>query len=168
MSELAGVLAHEVEHVVRRHSLDQMRKAQRAQTGVSIVCALTSFCEGAAAQIGIQVGGSLLFARFGREHESEADSGAFASVVRAGIDPRGMRSFFETLAEEEARAGGGGPIGAWFADHPGTGDRIAEIDRMLAGVPRERLDALRADDEGHRRVRDRLAALPPAPPPNTP
>jgi beta-barrel assembly-enhancing protease len=56
MSELAGVLAHEVEHVVRRHSIEQMQKAQRARTGVSLVCSLTNLCEGTAAQIGIQVG----------------------------------------------------------------------------------------------------------------
>lgn len=164
MSELAGVLAHEVEHVVRRHSVEQMRKAQGAQTGVSLVCSLTGWCEGAAAQIGIQVGGSLLFARFGRAAEREADAGAFENVVRAGIDPRGMRSFFGQLAAEEDAAGGGaGPVAAWFADHPGTGERIAELDRMLAAVPAADLEGLRADDAGHQRVRDRLAALPPAP-----
>ena len=165
MSELAGVLAHEVEHVVRRHSIEQMQQAQRAQTGVSLVCSLTGWCEGAAAQVAVQVGGSLLFARFGREHEREADAGAFRNVIRAGIDPRGMRSFFEELAREEQAAGRGGDlVSAWFADHPGTGERIAEIDRMLGGVPPEDLGGLRADDAGYQRVRARLAALPPAPP----
>lgn len=163
MGELAGVLAHEVEHVVRRHSVDQMQKAQRARTGVSLVCSLTNICEGTAAQIGIQVGGSLLFARFGRAAEQEADSGAFRNVIRAGIDPRGMRTFFGQLAAEERRAGGGDPVSAWFADHPGTGDRIADIERLLALVPEEKLAPLRADDAGYRLVRARLAALPPAP-----
>ena len=165
MSELAGVLGHEVEHVVRRHGVDQARKAQRAQTGVSLVCALTNVCEGAGAQVGIQVAGSLLFARFGREAEREADAGAFASVRRAGIDPRGMRTFFGRLAAEEGRAGrGAAVVTAWFADHPGTGDRIAEIERMLATVPADELASHRADDDGYQRVRARLAALP-APPP---
>ena len=166
MSELAGVLGHEVEHVVRRHSVEQMLKAQRAQTGVSLVCTLTNVCEGAAAQIGIQVAGSLLFARFGREDEREADAGAFQNVVRAGIDPRGMRTFFRTLAAEERASGGGADVvGAWFADHPGTVDRVAEIERMLAALSADELAALRADDDGYRRVRERLAALPAAPPP---
>ena len=165
MSELAGVLGHEVEHVVRRHSVEQMRKAQRAQTGVSLVCSLTNVCDGAGAQVGIQVAGSLLFARFGREAEREADAGAFANVQRAGIDPRGMRTFFGRLAAEERGAGGGGAVvGAWFADHPGTGDRIAEIERMLAEVPPAELASRQADDDGYRRVRERLAALPAAPP----
>ncbi|MDF1503784.1 M48 family metallopeptidase [Roseisolibacter sp. H3M3-2] len=162
MSELAGVLGHEVEHVVRRHSVEQMRKAQGAQTGVSIVCSLTGWCQGPAAQIGIQVGGSLLFARFGREAEREADAGAFDNVRRSGIDPEGMRTFFEQLAEEERRAGGGAEALAWFADHPGTGDRIAEIERMLGALPADARAGLAADDAGFQRVRARLAALPPA------
>ena len=162
MSELAGVLAHEVEHVVRRHSVEQLRKAQRTQTGVSLVCSVTGWCEGAAARVGLQVGGSLLFARFGREAEREADAGAFGNVVRAGIDPRGMRTFFAQLAAEEEAGGGGGRVGAWFADHPGTGERVAEIERLLGAVPPDELAALRADDAGYQRVRARLAALPPA------
>ncbi|GLC25127.1 M48 family metallopeptidase [Roseisolibacter agri] len=165
MSELAGVLAHEVEHVVRRHSVEQMQKAQRTQTGVSLVCSLTNACEGAGARIGIQVAGSLLFARFGRDAEREADAGAFVNVRRAGVDPRGMRTFFEELAAEERAAGGdGGPVGAWFADHPGTADRIAEIERMLAAVPADELASYQANDAGFRIVRARLASLPPAPP----
>lgn len=168
MSELAGVLAHEVEHVVRRHSVEQMQKAQRTQTGVSLVCSLTGACEGAGARIGIQVAGSLLFARFGRDAEREADAGAFANVRRAGVDPRGMRTFFEELAAEERAAGGGGAVGAWFADHPGTSDRIAEIERMLAAVTAEELASYQADDDGFRGVRRRLAALPAAPQAPTP
>jgi predicted Zn-dependent protease len=164
MSELAGVLGHEVEHVVRRHSIEQMQKAQRAETGVTLVCALTNVCSGAGAQIGIQVAGSLLFARFGRDAEREADAGAFANVQRAGIDPRGMRSFFRKLAAEEQAAGGGGMVGAWFTDHPGTEDRVAEITRMLGEVSADELASLAADDAGYRRVRARLAALPAAPP----
>ena len=168
MSELAGVLGHEVEHVVRRHSVEQMQQAARAQTGVSLVCSLLQVCEGAGARIGLQVAGSLLFARFGRAAEREADAGAFATVRRAGIDPRGMRRFFAQLAAEERaeeRAGGGGGlVGAWFADHPGTEDRVAEIERLLGEVPRAELAALATDDAGYQRVRGRLAALPAAPP----
>ena len=165
MSELAGVLGHEVEHVVRRHGVDQAQKAQRAQTGVGLVCSLTNVCEGAGAQVGIQVAGSLLLARFGRAAEREADAGAFATVRRAGIDPRGMRTFFGRLAAEEGAAGrGAAVVTAWFADHPGTGDRIAEIERMLAAVPPAELASQRADDDGYQRMRERLAALP-APPP---
>jgi predicted Zn-dependent protease len=86
-------------------------------------------------------------------------------VIAAGIDPRGMQAFFEELAAEEHEAGGGDPVSAWFADHPGTGDRIAEIERMLAAVPPEQLARLGADDAGYQRMRARLAALPPPPPP---
>src|SRR5436305_10761505 len=53
-SELAGVLGHEIEHVVRRHSVKQMEQVQGANVGVGIACALTNVCQNTAAQAAIQ------------------------------------------------------------------------------------------------------------------
>lgn len=164
MDELAGVLGHEIEHVVLRHSVRQMQKAQEAQTGVSIVCSLTRICEHTAAQVGIQVAGSLAFAKFSRQDEQAADSGGFQNVVASGIDPKGMLTFFEKLANEEQRAGGNAAaVIPWFTDHPGTQDRIAEIERMLETVPPSERRRLVADTPEYQAMRERLASLPPAP-----
>src|SRR4026208_2237637 len=57
MDELAGVLGHEIGHVVRRHSIKQMEKAQGANVGVTLACVLTRICESQAGQAAIQVGG---------------------------------------------------------------------------------------------------------------
>ena len=163
-SELAGVLAHEIEHVARRHSVKQMEQAQQANIGVGLVCILTRVCENQAAQAAIQVGGAAAFARFSRDDEVQADEGGFQNMIRAGINPRGMLTFFQKLLAEEGSSGSGG-VNAWFADHPGTQDRIADIERMLAAVPASQLASLRTDSPGFQQMKRRLAQLPPAPPP---
>ena len=163
-SELAGVLGHEIEHVVRRHSIQQMEQAQQANVGVGLVCALTRVCESQAAQAAIQIGGTAAFAKFSRTDEIQADEGGFQNVLRAGVSPRGMLTFFQTLLAEEQASGGGGPTGAFFSDHPGTQDRIADIQRMLAGTPAATLAALRTDTPGFQSVKRRLGQLPAAPP----
>jgi beta-barrel assembly-enhancing protease len=160
-SELAGVLAHEIEHVVRRHSVKQMEQAQGANVGVGLACALTRVCENTAAQAAIQVGGTAVFARFSRADEVQADEGGFNNVINAGINPRGMLTFFQKLMAEEQQNGGGN-ASAWFSDHPGTQDRIADIQRMLSESG-NRIGGLRTDSQGFQSMKARLRQLPAAP-----
>jgi predicted Zn-dependent protease len=162
MSEVAGVLGHEIEHVVRRHSVKQMEQAQSADVGVGILCALTGVCQSGLAQAAIQVGGTAVFAKFSRTDEVQADEGGFNNVMRAGISPRGMYTFFQKLLAEEQQSGGGNAA-AWFSDHPGTQDRIADIQRMLNQVPASQLNALQTNDSGFATMKARLARLGPAP-----
>ncbi|HEX7594832.1 MAG TPA: M48 family metalloprotease, partial [Gemmatimonadaceae bacterium] len=81
MSELAGVLGHETEHVVRRHSVKQMEQAQGANVGVGILCALTGVCQSGVAQAAINIGGTAVFAKFSRTDEIQADEGGFNNVM---------------------------------------------------------------------------------------
>jgi predicted Zn-dependent protease len=163
MSEVAGVLAHEIEHVVRRHSVKQMEQAQGANVGVGILCALTGVCQSGVAQAAINIGGTAVFAKFSRTDEVQADEGGFNNVIRAGINPRGMYTFFQKLLAEEQSSGGGGNAAAWFSDHPGTQDRIADIQRMLNQVPASTLNGLATNDSGFSTMKARLAQLGPAP-----
>jgi predicted Zn-dependent protease len=163
-SELAGVLAHEIEHVVRRHSVKQMEQAQGANVGVGLACALTRVCESQATQAAIQVGGAAVFAKFSRGDEIQADEGGFQNVVRTGITPRGMLTFFQKLLADEQQSGSTS-TSAWFSDHPGTQDRIADIQRMLDQTAANQLSALRTDSPTFQSVRQRLSQLPAAPPP---
>jgi predicted Zn-dependent protease len=158
-SELAGVLGHEIEHVVRRHSVKQMEQAQGANVGVGIACALTGVCNNQVAAAAIQVGGTAVFARFSRGDEVEADEGGFVNVMNAGINPRGMLTFFQKLLAEEQQSGGGGAASAWFADHPGTQDRIADIQRLLQDNA-NRLTGLRTDSPGFQSAKRRLSQIP--------
>jgi predicted Zn-dependent protease len=159
-SELAGVLAHEIEHVVRRHSVKQMEQAQGANVGVGIACALTGVCNNQVAAAAIQVGGTAVFAKFSRADEIQADEGGFNNVIAAGINPRGMLTFFQKLLAEEQQSGGGA-ASAWFADHPGTQDRIADIQRMLQENA-NRLTGLRTDTPAFQSAKRRLSQIPAA------
>ncbi|HYU53008.1 MAG TPA: M48 family metallopeptidase [Gemmatimonadaceae bacterium] len=161
MSEVAGVLGHEIEHVVRRHSVKQMEQAQGANVGVGILCALTGVCQSGVAQAAINVGGAAVFAKFSRGDEVQADEGGFNNVMHAGISPRGMYTFFQKLLAEERQGGGG--AAAWFSDHPGTTDRIADIQQMLNQVPASTLNGLDVNDAGFATMKGRLGQLAPAP-----
>lgn len=165
MSEVAGVLGHEIEHVVRRHSVKQMEQAQGANVGVGILCALTGVCQSGVAQAAINIGGTAVFAKFSRADEVQADEGGFNNLMRAGINPRGMYTFFQKLLAEEQQSGGGGSASAWFADHPGTSDRLADIERMLSQVPATTLSSLQTNDSGFSSMKARLSQLPAAPRP---
>jgi predicted Zn-dependent protease len=162
MSEVAGVLGHEIEHVVRRHSVKQMEQAQGANVGVGILCALTGVCQSGVAQAAINIGGTAVFAKFSRTDEIQADEGGFQNVMRAGISPRGMYTFFEKLLAEEQQSGGGNAA-AWFADHPGTSDRIADIQRLLNQVPVSTLNSLQTNDAEFATMKAHVARLGPAP-----
>ena len=162
MSEVAGVLAHEIEHVVRRHSVKQMEQAQGANVGVGILCALTGVCQSGVAQAAINVGGTAVFAKFSRTDEVQADEGGFNNVIRAGINPRGMYTFFQKLLAEEQQSGNSN-VAAWFSDHPGTSDRIADIQRLLNQVPASQLNSLATNESSFSTMKARLARLGPAP-----
>ncbi|HKW10766.1 MAG TPA: M48 family metallopeptidase [Gemmatimonadaceae bacterium] len=163
MDELAGVMGHEIEHVVRRHSVKQMEQMQGANVGVALACTLTNVCNNGAAAAAINVGGSAIFAKFSRTDEQQADEGGFRNVMNAGISPEGMLSFFQKLLAEEQQSGGNSNVSSWFATHPGTQDRIDDIQRMLAQVPQSQLRSLTTDTPAFRQMKQRVMALPPAP-----
>ncbi|HKR09374.1 MAG TPA: M48 family metallopeptidase [Gemmatimonadaceae bacterium] len=162
MSEVAGVLGHEIEHVVRRHSVKQMEQAQGANVGVGILCALTGVCQSGVAQAAINIGGTAVFAKFSRTDEVQADEGGFNNVIRAGINPRGMLTLFQKLLAEEQQSGNSN-VAAWFSDHPGTSDRLADIQRMLNQTPASTLNGLQTNDANFSTMKSRLARLGPAP-----
>src|SRR2546423_2554253 len=122
MDELAGVLGHEIGHVVRRHTVKQMEKAQGANIGVTLACVLTSICNSQVAGAAINVAGGALFARFSRQDEAEADNEGFKNVLKAGISPAGMVTMFQKLLDE--RKARPGAVEAWVLNHPLPEDRI--------------------------------------------
>jgi predicted Zn-dependent protease len=163
MSELAGVLGHEIAHVTLRHSVQQMQQAQGANVGVALLCTLTGVCESGAGQAAVGIGGSALFAKFSRSDEREADTEGVATVVKAGIHPAGIPTMFRRLlAERKSNPGG---LDAFFSTHPLEEDRITSTEAQIAAYPASQLQRLTKDTQAFQTFRRRLLALPPPPPP---
>jgi beta-barrel assembly-enhancing protease len=163
MDEVAGVLGHEIGHVLRRHTVKQMEKAQGANIGITLACVLTGVCNSQAAGAAIQIGGGALFARFSRQDEAEADQEGFNNVVRAGISPEGMVSMFRKLLEERKSRPAG--VEAWFLTHPLEEDRITAIQARINELPPATLANLGTDSRNFHMFKARLQSLPPSPPP---
>lgn len=158
LSQLAGVLAHEIAHVTQRHSVKQMQSAQRANAGLTLACILTSICNSGVTEAAVQVGGGALFAKFSRDDESEADRVGIQYLVKAGIDPRGVPEMFRILLKErETRPSG---PDSWFRTHPLEEDRVRETEAEIARIPAAQRRGLRVDSDRFQEFRKRVASLP--------
>jgi predicted Zn-dependent protease len=123
-SELAGVMGHEISHVVARHSTEQLSR----QYGLSIIAGLVlGQNPGQLAQIAAQIAAGGAMARFSREAEEEADEIGIQAMAAAGYNPIGMATMFEELLEH--RQGQPGRVEQFFSTHPLTEDRIAHARR---------------------------------------
>jgi predicted Zn-dependent protease len=165
LDQLAGVIGHEIGHVVKRHSIKQMQQQQNANIGVTLACVLTSVCNSQAAQAAIQVGGAAVFAKFSRTDETEADAEGIKNVVRAGIDPNGLPEMFRKLLDERnAKGSSGGSVDAWFATHPLEEDRIATTSAIIArDYDPALIRTLTKDTQGFQNFKRRVMSLPPSP-----
>ncbi len=156
VSELAGVMGHEIGHVVHRHVAENYDKQRAAGIGHQLLVVGAGILGGGTAAEAVNLGGGLtamlVLNSFGREAEREADGFALEVLPRAGYDPRGMVSFFETL-----RAEGGGRGPAFLSSHPTTEERIAASQATLA---RSSLPAgLRVHDGGRLEIIQRRIRL---------
>lgn len=156
-SELAGVIGHEVAHVTLRHSVDQMRSRARTGILVTVFCAVTSICSSSAARVAIDVGGQVLFAKYSRDDESQADSAAVGYLVATGIDPRGIPAMFERLGK--MRQTDPSALDAWFGSHPLEDSRIARTNALISTIGPSRLAGLVSDEPSFESFRESVRAL---------
>ena len=161
MDELAGVLGHEIGHVIRRHTIKQMQQQQGANIGITLACILTSICNNQATGTAINAGAGALFAKFSRTDEAQADEEGFKNVVRAGISPEGLVTMFQKLIDE--RKSTPGAVDGWFATHPLEEERIADVQRLINTLTPAQLAALTTDSKNFHSFKSRLESLPPPP-----
>jgi predicted Zn-dependent protease len=161
MSEVAGVIGHEIGHVTRRHSIKQMQKAQGANVGMTLGCILTRICGSGLATTAMDVGAGGLFAHFSRGDEAEADEEGVRTLIKAGIDPNGIPEMFRILLDE--RKNHPGTVDAFFATHPMEEDRIAAAQALIHTFPPAQLEGLTRDSQNFHAFKERLASLPPSP-----
>ena len=159
MDEVAGVIGHEIGHVVLRHSIKQMAQQQNANTLVGLGCALSNVCSNGVAGTAIQLGGSAVFAKFSRTDEAQADQEGVMFTTRAGIDPRGIPQMFQILLDE--RQSRPDAVSAFFASHPVEESRIqATRAQIQQTVPAATLTRLTQDTDNFHRFQSRLRSLP--------
>jgi predicted Zn-dependent protease len=128
-AQLAAVMGHEIGHVTARHSVRQMSKATIAQLGlgVGMIFSETLRSVGQLGAAGLQ----LLFLKYGRDAEREADDLGFRYAGENGFDLRSMPEVFATL-KRVGEASGGNRLPSWMATHPSPDERIERINKMLA------------------------------------
>jgi beta-barrel assembly-enhancing protease len=120
--QVAGVLAHEVGHVLKRHSEAQLVRT----TGLQI---LLSVMTGGGGDTISAIAGVTAILTYTREAEAEADDVGLALLERSAIDPMGLKEFFDIILAEEGRPSTGTwrKIESALSTHPGTEDRIKKI-----------------------------------------
>ncbi|MEK6609354.1 MAG: M48 family metallopeptidase [Gemmatimonadota bacterium] len=163
MDQLAGVLGHEMGHVELRHSAKQIGRAQAAETGIGVVGVLLGRQPNQAVQAGVSVAGQLVFARFSRDQEREADEVAVGYVTEAGINPGGIVGMFETLQSlERSRPSA---LESFFASHPMAADRMTEVNALIARTPASQalLATGTRDAPEFQRLKAAVRQLPPPP-----
>ena len=132
-AELASVLAHELGHVIKRHSARQLSMA----TGTDYLVQLANQLllgedSGQAAQLLMSVAKQGLLFNYSRQDELEADAVAVNILDKAGYDPRAMESFFKKLID---KYGDQDPLIPFFATHPPTRERIDNVETMIKTLP---------------------------------
>lgn len=125
-AQLAGVLGHEIGHVIYRHSSEQMAKGQLGQSLVGAVAAGTGYDQSAVMAAGLA--NKMLTLKYGRGDELESDEWGLVTLEQAGYDPSQMLAVMEALKQA---SGGGGRGPSMFATHPDPDARIKRIQEYL-------------------------------------
>ena len=125
--EVAGVLSHELNHVLQRHGLERIVKSLGLMTVAAIVFGNQQGLVGMMKQFGVE----LFTLKFGREQETEADLTGLQLLQRAKINPSGMITFFERLSEKDQ-----GRM-EWLSTHPMSAARAERLKAALAALPKK-------------------------------
>lgn len=131
-AELAAVLGHEIGHVTGRHSVEQLSRQQLASLGLGIGGALYSPIRGMSGVLSQGLG--VLFLKYGRDDEREADTLGVRYMVREGYDPNAAVAVFEMLGRK-TEAAGGQQIPSWLSTHPAPADRRERLKAQIAENP---------------------------------
>ena len=161
--EMAGVMAHEISHVVLRHGTAQATKANSPGVlagviGGAIAGAVIGGNIGQVIAQGTQVGFGAYILKYSREYETQADVLGSQIMARAGYDPRDLANMFKTI--EQQSGGAQGP--EWLSSHPNPGNRYERINQEAQLLQVNR-NAARYDSRQFEQIRAKLQRMPQAP-----
>jgi predicted Zn-dependent protease len=123
-AQIAGVLGHEIGHVTARHAAQQYSRSTGAQLGLLLGSILVPEAR-PFAQLG-ESGLGLLFLKYSRDDEAQADSLGVRYAARAGWDPEGVPQMLRTLDRIEEQSDNKG-VPNWLATHPPPANRIERV-----------------------------------------
>jgi Zn-dependent protease with chaperone function len=160
-AEVAGVMAHELSHVLLRHGTANETKAENPWLQIGEIAgqlggAVVGGAAGSAIAEGSQFGLGTMLLKYSRSYEKQADLMGAQIMARAGYDPRALAHMFETI-QAQAPQGGGGPPG-WLSDHPDPGNRTQYITQEASTLT----IASAADMSGFTPIKSAFASLAPA------
>jgi predicted Zn-dependent protease len=159
MSEVAGVLAHEIGHVEQRHGVEQMEKMQGANLGLNLAYVLLGRRPGQLEQAGVQAAGTVIFAKFSRDDENEADQVAVPLMVSSRINANGLVTMFQRLMSMQRSSPSA--LTQWFSTHPTTDERINATRAAIARTPGAQSGT--SDTQEFQSIKARLRSMPAAP-----
>ena len=157
--EMAGVMGHEISHVILRHATAQATEAQKFQIGSVLGQIAGGVIGGGLGDLigmGSQIGFGAGVLRYGRKYETQSDILGAQLMAKVGYNPRDLANMFRTIEEQGGR---GGP--EWLSSHPDPGkrnQRIAEEARLLGFSSTKSPDSVK-----FRRVQQRLGTMPATP-----
>lgn len=156
-AQIAGVIAHEIGHVVMRHGTHQMSKAYAAKMGLGILGGV--FAGGALGPMVNATGGmgmNVLFLHYSREMETEADLIGTQILHDAGYEPKAMVDFFEKIQEQSKNGGNGSQF---LSDHPNPANRISDVQKEIVKL-NGALPNPKTDTDEFQAMKTEVAGLP--------
>jgi len=157
--EVAGVMAHELSHVILRHGTAGATKQQPFEIGAMAGAIAGAIIGGDLGQVvaqGTQFGLGTYFLRYSREYEKQADLLGVQLMARAGYNPLDLMHMFQTI-EKQGRGGG---VPQFMSDHPNPGNREAYIKQEASHL---RIEGQAGDSREFARAQHSLRSMSPAP-----
>jgi predicted Zn-dependent protease len=150
--QLAGVMAHEISHVLLRHGTAQYAKAQKVGIWAGLAAIGGAIVGGQAGATLAQSAFGVYFLKYSREYERQADLLGARIMANAGYNPRDLAEVFRMLERE---GGSNGP--EFLSDHPNPGNRYDYIIREAQAL---RIADVRNDNSAFYRVQSQLRDFP--------
>ena len=155
-AELAGVMAHEISHVVLRHATREMTRANYVHLASIPLIFVNSWGIYEAANAAMSLAMPVAFMKFSRDFEAQADYFGLQYMYKAGYDPEAFISFFEKIKAQEKQKPG--MLSKTFASHPPTPDRILKSQEEIREILPPRSEYI-VNTSDFNEVKARLAAF---------
>src|SRR6185437_3987736 len=133
-AELAAVVGHEIGHVTARHTAAEMSKQQVIGLGLAVGSMASAGIAKYAGTANQALG--ILYLKFSRDDESQADQLGLRYMQRANFDPRQMPEVLRML-DRLSTAEGGARLPTWLETHPSPANRVAAIEQQIAALPQD-------------------------------